>query len=184
MKPTYQICAIVALAVLVYLFLSREKYAPVCQLSKGFLGFGKKQICNYCGVDTAKLLQTGSLTEAERNHLSNCPDFLSDCNDWIQSQGPDYARAIQQLPNWKSACFRDGPKIHDLFSRPADVKTAAKELLNTSNEKRYDYLCNIVVSESQDPATYQQYLDMKKRRPKAEVNNLCGNISKIILSKK
>ena len=175
------ICIIVIISIVFLLYKLSEPFAPVCA-KEGLL---RKTKCRYCGIDSGLLQNTGVLTSDQRSALTVCPEFLRDCNSWVESQGPDYVRAVNMLkPNWKQACFRDGPKIFDLYSKPGSLKLAAEELLKTKSEPRYDYLCGIVFEEGMDKATNDQYLSMKKTRPKAEVNNLCGNVAKNLLSRK
>lgn len=63
-------------------------------------------------------------------------------------------------------------------------KLATAMLKEKKDEKKYLENCNTLFKLKDDPILYQQYLDMARERPLAELKNLCGNFAKLLLNKK
>lgn len=79
-----------------------------------------------------------------------------------------------------SLSFYFGYKFYNDYT----LKSMAEKLLIIKDKVAYDELCNNLFKKGSDETTYNQYIDMKKTRSSKEVDNLCGNFSKGILSRK
>jgi hypothetical protein len=74
-------------------------------------------------------------------------------------------------------------KLEDIDN---DLTILANNILNAKpgSEDSFDTDCLDLAKNTMDYATYEQLLDMKMKRPRQEVVNLCGNIAKNYLGRK